>query len=76
MNNTIIFLLSLINTFAELVEVTFDMGVATRKYILPVVIATYVGITMVSEYVWDSVTSMEYSLKVRNTPLTTGFCMV
>ena len=76
MNNTIIFLLSLINIFAELIELTYDLGVTTRKYVLPAVIYVGVGITMASEYVWDSVTSMEYSLKVRNTPLTTGFCMV
>ncbi len=76
MNNTILFLLSILNTFAELVELTYDLGVTTRKYVLPAVIYVGVGIIMTSEYVWDSVTSMEYSLKVRNTPMTTGFCMV
>ena len=62
MNNTILFLLSLINIFAELIELTYDLGVTTRKYVLPAVIYVGVGITMASEYVWDSVTSMEYDL--------------
>ena len=62
MNNTILFLLSLINIFAELIELTYDLGVTTRKYVLPAVIYVGVGITMASEYVWDSVTSMDYDL--------------
>ena len=63
------FILGFINIFAEMVELTYDLGVFTRQHILPVIVMTYVFIEMG----WDKVTSMEMNVNVINTPMTTGF---
>ena len=43
MYNTLIFL----DYTAELIELAYDLGSATRKYLVPVVVALYVATTMV-----------------------------
>ena len=53
---------------SDLIETTYELGCFTRKHILPLFIATYV----VGEMIWDKVTSQEWTIKVYNTPLTTG----
>lgn len=62
------FILGILNIFAELIELTYDLGVFTRQHILPVIISAYV----VCEMAWDEVTSQEWTITVYNTPLTTG----
>ena len=54
---------------SDLIETTYDLGVFTRTHILPGVV--YLYCTM--EWSWDQLTSMEYTVKVRNTPMATGF---
>ena len=64
---TMIFTVLLI--LSDLIEFTYDLGVFTRKHILPLVVYLYVK----GEEVYDNITSLEYTLKVYHTPLTTGF---
>ena len=72
MNNTVIFLLSLLDTFAELIQLTYELGAFTRKYILPAVLFITYGVYYYANKLWDYLTSVEYTVKVYNTPLTTG----
>ena len=63
-------ILGFMDIFAELIELTYTLGAATRKYLVPVFITLYV----IGEMIFDKVTSQEFTLKVRATPFTTGFC--
>lgn len=63
-------ILGFMDIFAELIELTYALGSATRKYLVPVIITLYV----MGEMIFDKVTSQEFTLKVRATPFTTGFC--
>ena len=54
---------------SDLIETTYDLGVFTRKYILPGVVYLY----CIMESGWDRLTSMETSLRIYRTPMTTGF---
>ena len=63
-------ILGFMDIFAELIELTYTLGSATRKYLVPVFITLYV----IGEMIFDKVTSQEFTLKVRATPFTTGFC--
>lgn len=54
---------------SDLIETTYDLGVATRKYALPAVVYLY----CIMETGWDRLTSMEHTIKVIRTPMTTGF---
>ena len=63
-------ILGFIDIFAELIELTYELGSATRKYMVPVFITLYV----LGDMAFDKITSQEFSLKVRATPFTTGFC--
>ena len=69
MNNTIIFILAILDIMAELTQLTFEIGTLTRKVMVPVLVATYV----IGEMAWDALTTYEFNVKVYNTPLTTGF---
>lgn len=60
---------TLILILSDLIELVYDMGVYTRTHILPVAVWVYVK----GEEVYDNITSLEYTLKVYQTPLTTGF---
>ena len=68
--NTI--LLSLLLILSDLIELTYDLGQYTRKYVLPVVIYCGVAIYHYGLMTWDTMTSQQYTLRVYNTPLTTG----
>ena len=58
MNNTTIFILSLLNIVAELTELAYDLGAVTRKYGVPALVAIYVA----SDILWDKLTSFEMSI--------------
>jgi hypothetical protein len=75
MNNTIIFLLSVLDVISDLIELTYDLGVFTRKYILPAVLFVIVGLHFYSNKLWDTLTSQEYTITVCKTPLTTGLSL-
>ena len=60
---------------AELIFLTFQLGLLTRRYILPAVVFVYVAGEITYQKVMDKLTTMEYSIKVLNTPLTTGLCL-
>lgn len=70
--NIAILILALLNTLSDIIELTYDLGVATRKYILPAVIFIGVGVYHYSLMAWDRCTSQEWTVKIRNTPLTSG----
>ena len=66
--NLAFIILSVLNIFAELTELTYELGVTTRRYLIPALVTIYV----VGEMTWDKVTTQEWNIKVYNTPLTTG----
>jgi hypothetical protein len=66
--NIAFIILSILNIFAELTELTYELGVITRRYLIPALVATYV----VGEMVWDKCTTQEWKVTVYNTPLTSG----
>ena len=70
--NTI--LLSILLIISDLIELTYDLGVMTRKHVLPVVIYTYCFIEYHTNNIYDQLVTLDYDLKVYNTPLTTGLC--
>lgn len=69
MNNTIIFILSFIDMLSETIELVYELGAFTRKYIVPAIVSAYV----VAEMAWEQLTSMEWSVEYCNKPLTKGF---
>ena len=69
MNNTIIFILSFINIFSELIELTYDLGAATRKYVVPALVYTY---CLVDCYVKPALTIPYYYGLVRQERLATS----
>ena len=70
--NTI--LLSILLIISDLIELTYDLGVMTRKHVLPVVIYTYCFIEYHTNKIYDQLVTLDYDLKVYSTPLTTGLC--
>ena len=68
--NTI--LLSILLIISDLIELTYDLGVMTRKHVLPVVIYTYCFIEYHTNNIYDQLVTLDYDLKVYNTPQTTG----
>ena len=69
MNPTIIFFLSVLDVISDLIELTYDLGVFTRKYVLPGVLFVVVGLHFYSNKLWDYLTSEEYTITVCNKPL-------
>ena len=70
MNNTIIFMLAVLDYIAELIHLTYGLGALTRKVVVPTIAFTIV----VCDIVWEYATAEYYTLRVYNTPLTTGLC--
>ena len=62
-------LLTILLFISDLIEATYDLGVFTRKYILPGVVYLY----CIMEAGWDRLTSMEYTIRAYRTPMSTGF---
>ena len=60
-----------LDILSELIQLVFELGFLTRKYLVPVLVLVYVGI----EHIYDQLTSQELTLKVYNTPLTTGLAL-
>jgi hypothetical protein len=42
--------LQILDTTSDLIELTYDLGAATRKYLVPALVAAYVAVTMALEY--------------------------
>lgn len=42
--------LHILNIFAELTEVAYDLGAATRKHVLPALVAIHVAVAMTIEF--------------------------
>ena len=42
--------LQILDITSDLIELTYDLGAATRKYLVPAVVAAYVAVTMAIEY--------------------------
>ena len=73
MNLTILYIL---DYFAELIQLVFELGVFTGRVVIPAVAYLYVAIEFTYKKVIDITTSQEYTLRVYNTPLTTGLCAI
>ena len=61
-------LLFVLDFIAEVCHMVFQLGVLTRKYLLPALVAAYVA----GEIVWEKVTSFEMSLNVETKSLKSG----
>ena len=64
--NTI--LLSILLFISDIIELTYDLGVATRRYVLPALVYVYVRALMS----YESVTTMEWTVppyKLSHSPL-------
>lgn len=72
MTPTIIFLMSVLDTFSDLIELAYDLGVFTRKYIFPAVLFVIFSVHFYYNKIIDQLVDQEYTIKFRNTPLTTG----
>ena len=66
MNKTSFFILALLDIIAELVQLTFELGTFTRKYVVLALVAVYVA----GEIAWDMITSIEIELPTYKTPIT------
>ena len=66
-------ILHILNTLAILIELAYDMGAATRKYVWPVVVYIAVAVYHYGGIAYDwCCDQLDYELKVYNTPITTG----
>jgi len=72
--NFALILLTILNIFSDVIELTYDLGVFTRKHILPVIVYTYCFIEYHTNKIYDQLVTLDYDLKVYSTPLTTGLC--
>ena len=57
MNNTSIFILALIDYFAELIHLTYQAGALARKILIPTVVILYIC----GEYIFTQVSEFYYS---------------
>ena len=62
MNNTIIFILALLGLFSDLIELTYELGSITRRYVLPAMVYCYV---VLERYVAPALTIPQNYLMVR-----------
>ena len=62
MNTTIIVILAFLDTLAEVIEVCYELGAATRKYVLPAMVWCYV---VVEHYVVPALSIPQNYLLVR-----------
>ena len=62
MNTTIIVILAFLDTLAEVIEVCYELGAATRKYVLPAMVWSY---CVVEHYVVPALSIPQNYLLVR-----------
>ena len=63
MNSTIIFILSVLDLFSEVIHLVFQVGVLTRKYLVPVVVYGY---CIIVQYIVPTLMIPYYYIQVRN----------
>ena len=73
MNNTTLRMFTFLDILAELIFLTYQLGLLTRKYLVPAVVFVYVAGEFTYNKVMDYVTTQQFTLKVYNTPFTTGY---
>ena len=61
-------ILTLLGIVSDLIELTYDAGVFTRRHILPAIVYAYCWV----EKKYGELTEIDMELNVYNTPLTTG----
>ena len=66
------YLLHFLDILSELIQLVFELGVYTRRYILPTVVFVYVAAEFTYNKVMDKLTTQQVTLHPINTPLTTG----
>ena len=64
MNNTIITILTIIGIISDLVELTYEAGAFTRKYIIPALIMAYVVTEYYGKKAYDKMTSLEMDISI------------
>ena len=62
MSNTVIFILAVLGLVSDLMEVTYELGCATRKYVLPAMVYCYV---VLERYVVPALSIPQNYLMVR-----------
>lgn len=62
MNPTVIFILSVLDLFSEVTHMVFQVGLLTRKYLVPVVVYGY---CITVHYIIPTLTIPYYYFKVR-----------
>lgn len=66
-------LLTILSFLSDFIESLYELGVFTRHHILPAIVWLYVFFEHVYNTTLDKLVSTEYTLKVYNTPFTTGY---
>ena len=70
MNYSILIFLSFLS---DVIESLYELGVFTRQRVLPAIIWLYVFSERTYNTILDKLVSTEYTLKVYNTPFSTGY---
>jgi len=66
-------LLTILSFLSDLIESLYELGVFTRHHILPTIVWLYVFFEYTYNTILDKLVSAEYTLKVYNTPFSTGY---
>jgi len=66
-------LLTILSFLSDLIESLYELGVFTRHHILPTIVWLYVFFEYTYNTILDQLVSPEYTLKVYNSPFSTGY---
>jgi hypothetical protein len=69
MNTTIIFILSVLDLFEEVIHLVFQVGLLARKYLVPVVVYGY---CLIVQYIVPAMSIPRYYIQVRQQRLALG----
>ena len=69
--NYSILLLTLLGILSDTIELTYDVGVFTRRHVLPFIVYTYCACQFYSQSLIDSLVSVDHQLQVQ--PVKLGF---
>ena len=70
--NIAIIILTILGIVSDMVELTYEAGVFTRKYIVPAIIMAYVATEHYSKKAYDKMISLEMPLEMRTPALGFG----
>ena len=72
MNNFISTILTIISIISDLCELSYDMGVAVRRYIVPAIIMAYVVAEHYTKKAYDKMISLEMDIEMSTPALGFG----